>query len=163
MGVGQQSRDCRSCSAMTYSWRIEQEGEFMHYMKRFSKKNDEAVSPVVGVMLMLVVTIIIAAVVSGYAGGNVADPTYYDVASKKSGHAEVVQVTFDPAKVSELAVLEGECFGTVFDGASYRISRAGRYALAAAAERRAERREQFGVTIAEWLPPQVFESVEAAS
>ena len=32
-------------------------------------KNDEAVSPVVGVMLMLVVTIIIAAVVSGFAGG----------------------------------------------------------------------------------------------
>jgi len=33
------------------------------------RKNDEAVSPVVGVMLMLVVTIIIAAVVSGFAGG----------------------------------------------------------------------------------------------
>lgn len=32
-------------------------------------RNDEAVSPVVGVMLMLVVTIIIAAVVSGFAGG----------------------------------------------------------------------------------------------
>ncbi|MDH7593161.1 MAG: type IV pilin N-terminal domain-containing protein [Methanomicrobiales archaeon] len=33
------------------------------------KRNDEAVSPVIGVMLMLVVTIIIAAVVSGFAGG----------------------------------------------------------------------------------------------
>jgi len=33
------------------------------------KWNDEAVSPVIGVMLMLVVTIIIAAVVSGFAGG----------------------------------------------------------------------------------------------
>jgi len=44
----------------------------MHYLKRLSRKNgDEAVSPVVGVMLMLVVTIIIAAVVSGYAGGLV--------------------------------------------------------------------------------------------
>jgi flagellin-like protein len=32
-------------------------------------QNDRAVSPVVGVMLMLVVTIIIAAVVSGFAGG----------------------------------------------------------------------------------------------
>jgi len=42
----------------------------MHYLKRITKKNGEdAVSPVVGVMLMLVVTIIIAAVVSGYAGG----------------------------------------------------------------------------------------------
>lgn len=44
----------------------------MHYLKRISRKNGEcAVSPVVGVMLMLVVTIIIAAVVSGFAGGLV--------------------------------------------------------------------------------------------
>lgn len=44
----------------------------MHYLKRLSRKNgDEAVSPVVGVMLMLVVTIVIAAVVSGFAGGLV--------------------------------------------------------------------------------------------
>jgi len=42
----------------------------MHYLKRMMRKNgDDAVSPVVGVMLMLVVTIIIAAVVSGFAGG----------------------------------------------------------------------------------------------
>ncbi|EHQ36386.1 type IV pilin N-terminal domain-containing protein [Methanoplanus limicola] len=38
-------------------------------MKEYGYKNEEAVSPVVGVMLMLVVTIIIAAVVSAYAGG----------------------------------------------------------------------------------------------
>jgi FlaG/FlaF family flagellin (archaellin) len=37
--------------------------------EKFVKENDSAVSPVVGVMLMLVVTIIIAAVVSGFAGG----------------------------------------------------------------------------------------------
>jgi FlaG/FlaF family flagellin (archaellin) len=44
----------------------------MHYLKRMTgKKGEEAVSPVVGVMLMLVVTIIIAAVVSGFAGGLV--------------------------------------------------------------------------------------------
>jgi FlaG/FlaF family flagellin (archaellin) len=43
-------------------------------MKRM-KNNDMAVSPVVGVMLMLVVTIIIAAVVSGAAGGLVGDGT----------------------------------------------------------------------------------------
>jgi len=46
----------------------------MHYMKRLSRKNgDDAVSPVVGVMLMLVVTIIIAAVVSGFAGGLIGN------------------------------------------------------------------------------------------
>lgn len=38
-------------------------------MRRNKEQKDEAVSPVVGVMLMLVVTIIIAAVVSGFAGG----------------------------------------------------------------------------------------------
>ncbi len=42
-------------------------------MKGMMKENEEAVSPVVGVMLMLVVTIIIAAVVSGFAGGLVKD------------------------------------------------------------------------------------------
>jgi len=42
----------------------------MHYLKRQTRKNGEdAISPVVGVMLMLVVTIIVAAVVSGFAGG----------------------------------------------------------------------------------------------
>ena len=44
----------------------------MHYLKRMTqKKGEDAVSPVVGVMLMLVVTIIIAAVVSAFAGGLV--------------------------------------------------------------------------------------------
>ena len=38
-------------------------------MKRTTLKNEDAVSPVIGVMLMIVVTIIIAAVVSGFAGG----------------------------------------------------------------------------------------------
>ncbi len=38
-------------------------------MKRLNFKNEEAVSPVVGVMLMLVVTIIIAAIVAGFSGG----------------------------------------------------------------------------------------------
>ena len=38
-------------------------------MKRIAMMNEDAVSPVIGVMLMIVVTIIIAAVVSGFAGG----------------------------------------------------------------------------------------------
>ena len=37
---------------------------------------------------------------SGYAGGRTANPTYEDVCSGRSGHAEVVRVTFDPAALS---------------------------------------------------------------
>jgi peptide-methionine (S)-S-oxide reductase len=39
-------------------------------------------------------------VVSGYAGGHSANPTYEQVCAKRTGHAEVVQVTFNPADVS---------------------------------------------------------------
>lgn len=37
---------------------------------------------------------------SGYAGGNMDDPTYEDVSSSTTGHAEVIRVTYDPAVIS---------------------------------------------------------------
>lgn len=42
----------------------------------------------------------------GYTGGSVADPDYRSVCSGLTGHAEAVQVTFDPARVSYERLLE---------------------------------------------------------
>jgi peptide-methionine (S)-S-oxide reductase len=42
----------------------------------------------------------VTSVVSGFMGGRVPNPTYEQVASKTTGHAEVVQVRYDPGKVS---------------------------------------------------------------
>jgi len=43
---------------------------------------------------------------SGYTGGPLANPTYQDVCTGRTGHAEVVKVTFDPQKVSFTEVLD---------------------------------------------------------
>lgn len=43
---------------------------------------------------------------SGFAGGAVPDPTYRQVCGGDTGHAEVVQVTFDPAVISFRDILE---------------------------------------------------------
>jgi peptide-methionine (S)-S-oxide reductase len=45
-------------------------------------------------------------VVSGYAGGTAANPSYEDVCAGRTGHAEVVQVTFDPAVLAYRDVLQ---------------------------------------------------------
>jgi peptide-methionine (S)-S-oxide reductase len=42
----------------------------------------------------------VIAVTSGYAGGQTENPTYEDICTGKTGHAEVVQIEFDPAKIS---------------------------------------------------------------
>jgi peptide-methionine (S)-S-oxide reductase len=55
----------------------------------------------------------VESVVSGYAGGDVPRPTYGQVCEGTTGHAEVVQITFDPRQVSFRELLE--VFFTVHD------------------------------------------------
>ncbi len=48
----------------------------------------------------------VISVTSGYTGGHVPNPTYEQVVSKKTGHAEAVEVVYDPAKVSYEKLLD---------------------------------------------------------
>ena len=42
----------------------------------------------------------VSSVLPGYAGGTTEDPTYEQVASGRTGHAEVIQITFDPKQIT---------------------------------------------------------------
>lgn len=50
---------------------------------------------------------------SGYSGGSTPDPTYREVCAGATGHAEVVQITFDPREISFRDLLE--VFFTIHD------------------------------------------------
>lgn len=52
-------------------------------------------------------------VMSGYAGGHVQNPTYEEVCGKQTGHAEVVQIAFDPTELSYADLLR--VFFTIHD------------------------------------------------
>lgn len=52
-------------------------------------------------------------VVSGYSGGHTENPTYREVCSETTGHAEVVQIKFDPDEISFADILK--VFFTVHD------------------------------------------------
>jgi peptide-methionine (S)-S-oxide reductase len=45
-------------------------------------------------------------VVSGYIGGETINPTYKDICNGNTGHAEAIQITFDPSKISFGELLE---------------------------------------------------------
>ncbi len=55
----------------------------------------------------------VESVQSGYAGGHVVDPSYEAVCSGTTGHAEVVQVTFDPEEIGYRDILD--VFFTIHD------------------------------------------------
>jgi peptide-methionine (S)-S-oxide reductase len=49
---------------------------------------------------------VITSTTVGYMGGNLKNPTYDDVCTDKTGHAEVIQVEYDPSKISYREVLD---------------------------------------------------------
>lgn len=55
----------------------------------------------------------VTSVTSGYAGGTVADPSYEAVCSGNTGHAEVVQISYDPEEITYRELLE--IFFTIHD------------------------------------------------
>ena len=48
----------------------------------------------------------VKAVASGYSGGHVVNPNYYQVCEETTGHAEVVRIEFDPSEISFKEMLE---------------------------------------------------------
>lgn len=48
----------------------------------------------------------VIAVTSGFAGGHTENPSYHDVCTGTTGHAEVTQIEFDPARISYAKLLE---------------------------------------------------------
>jgi peptide-methionine (S)-S-oxide reductase len=48
----------------------------------------------------------VVSVISGYAGGTQLQPTYEEVSSGRTGHAESVQITYDPTRISYTALLD---------------------------------------------------------
>ena len=104
----------------------------------------------------------------GYSGGDVENPTYEQVCSHRTGHAEVVEVTFDPEQVSYEQLLEK--FFALHDptqlnrqgpdvGSQYRSAiffHSPEQELAALAATQAEQAKHRGEVVTEVSPAQPF-------
>jgi peptide-methionine (S)-S-oxide reductase len=97
-------------------------------------------------------------VVSGYAGGHVERPNYRDVCDGTTGHAEVVQITFDPSLVSYKELLE--VFFTIHDPTTLNRQGAdvGTQYRSAVFYHSPEQREMAEQTIAEMEAARVWDS-----
>ena len=114
-------------------------------------------------------------VVSGYAGGNVAYPSYEMVHSGLTGHAEVIQVTFDPAEVSYDKLLrafwashdpttlnaQGDDFGTQYRSAIFYHNEAQRKAALASYHDLTARRVFRSPIVTQLAPLATFYPAEA--
>jgi peptide-methionine (S)-S-oxide reductase len=100
----------------------------------------------------------VESVESGYAGGDVPNPTYRQVCSGTTGHAEVVQVTFDPNVVSFREILE--IFFAIHDPTTLNLQGAdvGTKYLSAIFYRSPEQKETAEELIAELNAEQIWDA-----
>ncbi len=111
---------------------------------------------------------------AGYTGGSMPDPTYEDVCTDRTGHAEAVQVEFDPAQVSYADLLnlffeshdpttpnrQGPDVGTQYRSAIF-FHTPEQEAVARAAKDRLEREHRFrGRIVTEIVPAATFYPAE---
>ena len=113
-------------------------------------------------------------VVSGYAGGTFAHPTYEQVCSGSTGHAEVVKVTFDPALIPLADLLhifftihdpttlnrQGADVGTQYRSAIFYTTPAQQAAASAVIQELAEAKLWEGSIVTQVLPLDVFYPAE---
>ena len=113
-------------------------------------------------------------VVSGYAGGRMRHPTYGQVTSGTTGHAEVVEVTFDPAVLSRDTLLDvffaihdpttkdrqGNDVGPQYRSIAFHRDEAQKQAIEAAIARTRASGEYRGEIVTEVVPFEVFYPAE---
>ena len=112
----------------------------------------------------------VASVESGYMGGQLDDPTYEQVCSGRTGHAEVVQLHFDPDAVSTAQILQvfftihdpttlnrqGNDVGTQYRSAIFYHTEEQKVAAEEVIGELAEARVWDGPIVTEIVPAQVF-------
>jgi peptide-methionine (S)-S-oxide reductase len=111
---------------------------------------------------------------SGYAGGHVPNPTYAQVSDGDTGHAEVVQITFDPAVVTLDTILhayftihdpttlnrQGNDVGTQYRSIAFYRNAAQKAAIEKAIKDTADSHEWNGTIVTEVVPFSVFYKAE---
>ncbi|HVF35262.1 MAG TPA: peptide-methionine (S)-S-oxide reductase MsrA [Candidatus Saccharimonadia bacterium] len=116
----------------------------------------------------------VTSVVSGYAGGRMRNPTYGQVTSGTTGHAEVVEVTFDPLVLSRDDLLDvffaihdpttkdrqGNDVGPQYRSIAFHRDESQKAAIEAAIARTASGAEYRGAIVTEVVPFEVFYPAE---
>ncbi|MBS0583943.1 MAG: peptide-methionine (S)-S-oxide reductase MsrA [Proteobacteria bacterium] len=116
----------------------------------------------------------VSKVESGYAGGHLANPTYAQVSDGNTGHAEVVQITFDPGVVTLDTILrayftihdpttlnrQGNDVGTQYRSIAFYRNEAQKAAIEKAIKETADSHEWNGAIVTEVKPFSVFYKAE---